>query len=138
LLQDKDNELLDELETVTQRAPGTHETEDLQFAWKVAKIIKSNGVVIAKNEATLGIGLGEVNRYWAVKNAIERAEDDNKGAVCASDAFFPFGDSVEALAEAGITAVIQPGGSIKDQESIDAANRANIAMVFTGMRHFRH
>ncbi|NLK59348.1 MAG: bifunctional phosphoribosylaminoimidazolecarboxamide formyltransferase/IMP cyclohydrolase [Tissierellia bacterium] len=138
LLQDKDNELLDELETVTQRAPGTHEMEDLQFAWKVAKIIKSNGVVIAKNEATLGIGLGEVNRYWAVKNAIERAEDDNKGAVCASDAFFPFGDSVEALAEAGITAVIQPGGSIKDQESIDAANRANIAMVFTGMRHFRH
>lgn len=111
---------------------------DLEFAWKVAKLVKSNGIVIAKNETTLGLGLGEVNRYWAIKAGIERAGEDVKGAVCASDAFFPFSDSIEALADAGITAVIQPGGSIKDEDSIRLADERGIAMVFTQMRHFRH
>lgn len=138
LVQERDTELMDEIRTVTQREPDSHEMEDLKFAWKVAKIIKSNGIVIAKNEATLGIGLGEVNRFWAVQAAIERSAEDIRGGVCASDAFFPFGDSVEALAQAGVTAIIQPGGSMKDQESVDAANRGDVAMVFTGMRHFRH
>ena len=138
LLQEKDTELYDELKVVTKRQPDAHEMEDLAFAWKVAKIIKSNGIVIAKDEATLGIGVGEVNRFWAVRAALERADEDRRGGVCASDAFFPFSDSVQALAEAGITAVVQPGGSIKDQDSIDAADRAGMAMLFTGMRHFRH
>ena len=138
LLQEKDTELYDELKVVTKRQPDAHEMEDLAFAWKVAKIIKSNGIVIAKDEATLGIGVGEVNRFWAVRAALERAAEDRHGGVCASDAFFPFSDSVQALAEAGITAVVQPGGSIKDQDSIDAADRAGMSMLFTGMRHFRH
>lgn len=138
LVQEKDRELYESLTTVTQRDPSSDEMADLEFAWKVAKLVKSNGIVIAKNETTLGLGLGEVNRYWAIKAGIERAGEDVKGAVCASDAFFPFSDSIEALADAGITAVIQPGGSIKDEDSIRLADERGIAMVFTQMRHFRH
>ncbi len=102
------------------------------------KNINSNGVVIAKDEATIGIGLGEVNRVWAVANAIERAGDKVVGSVLASDGFFPFKDSIEILAKAGIKAIIQPGGSIRDQEVIDEANKNNMAMIFTGIRHFKH
>lgn len=108
------------------------------FAWKVAKHIKSNGVVLAKDGGTIGIGLGEVNRVWAVDNAISRAGDKISGSVMASDGFFPFKDSIEILGKAGVKAVIQPGGSIRDKEVIEEANKNGIAMVFTGMRHFKH
>ncbi|MDK2917650.1 MAG: phosphoribosylaminoimidazolecarboxamide formyltransferase / cyclohydrolase [Candidatus Petromonas sp.] len=139
LLQGVDSELYDgEFKVVTERIPTEKEMEDLKFAWKVCKHIKSNGIVLAKCKQTVGIGPGQVNRIWAVENAIRQAFVEVKGAVMASDAFFPFADCVEAAAKAGITAIIQPGGSIRDQESIDAANKYGIAMVFTGMRHFKH
>lgn len=139
LIQDRDTLLLsDELKVVTQKSPTEEEMKDLIFAWKTAKNMNSNGVVIAKDDATIGIGLGEVNRFWAVEEAIERSKDKIKGSVIASDGFFPFSDSIEVLGKAGVTAIIQPGGSIKDQEVIDAANRLGIAMVFTGVRHFKH
>lgn len=112
--------------------------EDLIFAWKVVKHVKSNAIVIAKDKMTLGIGMGQTNRIWAVEHAIARSRFDLNGSVLASDAFFPFSDSVEAAGKAGITAIIQPGGSIRDKDSIDAANKYNIAMIFTGIRHFRH
>ncbi len=141
LVQDMDNKLLKDDEpwtVVTERQPTDKEIEDLLFAWKVVKHTKSNGIAIAKNNQSLGIGPGQVNRIWAVEQAIERSGEEVKGAVLASDAFFPFDDCVEAAAKAGITAIIQPGGSIKDQLSIDACNRHGIAMIFTGMRHFKH
>lgn len=139
LLQNVNAELYkDELKVVTERIPTEKEMEDLKFAWKVCKHIKSNGIVLAKNKQTVGVGPGQVNRIWAVENSIKQAFIEVKGSVMASDAFFPFADCVEAAAKAGITAIIQPGGSIKDQDSIDAANKFGIAMVFTGMRHFKH
>jgi len=139
LIQEKDSKsLLDDLKVVTERKPTKEEMEDLIFAWKSVKHLKSNGVAIAKNKGTLGIGGGEVNRFWAVENAIKRAKDSAKGSVIASDGFFPFKDSIEILGKSGITAIIQPGGSIRDEEVIEEANRYNIAMVFTGIRHFKH
>ena len=139
LLQERDTQLLGaELKVVTNRKPTDKERQDLLFAWKAVKGVKSNGVLLAKDKATIGIGLGEVNRIWAVQNAIERAGNKAKGSVLASDGFFPFKDSVEALAKAGVTAIIQPGGSIRDEESIEEANKHNIAMVFTGIRQFKH
>ena len=139
LLQERDTKLLEgELKVVTKRKPTDKEMEDLLFAWKAVKGVKSNGVLIVKNKATIGIGMGETNRVWAVENAIERAGSKVKGSVLASDGFFPFKDSVEALAKAGVTAIIQPGGSIRDEESIIEADKNNIAMIFTGMRHFKH
>lgn len=139
LIQERDNILLhDEVKIVTDRAPTEEEMEDLYFAWKSAKHINSNGVVIAKNGATIGIGLGEVNRYWAVENAIKRAGDKISESVIASDGFFPFSDSIKLLGESGIKAIIQPGGSIKDPEVIEEANKQGIAMVFTNIRHFKH
>ncbi len=139
LLQNKDVvQLLDDLPIVTDRKPTDVEVEDLLFAWKAARSVKSNGVVIAKNKATIGIGLGEVNRFWAVENAIKRAGDKVAGSVLASDGFFPFKDSIEILGKAGVTAIIQPGGSIRDEEVIEEANKHNIAMIFTGVRHFKH
>jgi phosphoribosylaminoimidazolecarboxamide formyltransferase/IMP cyclohydrolase len=141
LVQDMDTELLpdiSQLEVVTGKKPTDAEMEDLIFAWKVVKHTKSNGIAIAKNKQSLGIGPGQVNRIWAVEHAIQRSGDKVKGAVLASDAFFPFPDCVEAAAKAGITAIIQPGGSIRDQESIDACNKYGISMIFTGMRHFKH
>ena len=139
LIQDKDSILLDkELQIVTKNQPTEEEMADLLFAWKAAKNVKSNGVVIAKDRATIGIGLGEVNRVWAVQNAIERAGEKVKGAVLASDGFFPFKDSIELLASAGVTAIIQPGGSLKDKEVIEEADKNGISMVITGMRHFKH
>ncbi len=140
LVQDIDKELNNEedLKTVTDRIPTEKELEDMLFAWKVVKHIKSNGIVIAKNGQTVGIGPGQVNRIWAVENAIKQARIEIKGSVMASDAFFPFSDCVETAAKAGVTAIIQPGGSIQDQASIDMANKYGIAMIFTGMRHFKH
>jgi len=140
LVQSYNNDLLniDELQYVTEKKPTKEELESLIFAMKVVKHTKSNGIVLAKGTQTLGVGPGQTNRIMAAKIAIEYAGDRAKGAVLASDAFFPFPDCVEAAAAAGITAIIQPGGSIKDQESIDACNKHGIAMVFTGMRHFKH
>lgn len=139
LIQDKDNVLLgEELKIVTKSQPTEKEMEDLLFAWKAAKNVKSNGVVIVKDKGTIGIGLGEVNRVWAVQNAIERAGENVNGAVLASDGFFPFKDSIELLAKAGVRAIIQPGGSLKDNEVIEEADKNGIAMIITGIRHFKH
>ncbi|HZJ82922.1 MAG TPA: bifunctional phosphoribosylaminoimidazolecarboxamide formyltransferase/IMP cyclohydrolase [Clostridia bacterium] len=141
LVQQVNSELLptmEELQIVTEKVPSKKEMEDLIFAWKVVKHTKSNGIAIAKDNQSLGIGPGQVNRIWAVNQAIERSGEDVKGGVLASDAFFPFSDCVEAAAEAGITAIIQPGGSIRDEDSIEACNKLGIAMVFTGIRHFKH
>ncbi|NLN42101.1 MAG: bifunctional phosphoribosylaminoimidazolecarboxamide formyltransferase/IMP cyclohydrolase [Clostridiales bacterium] len=139
LVQDKDViNFLDDMKVVTERKPTEKEMEELIFAWKAVKHLKSNGVVIAKDKGTIGIGGGEVNRFWAVENAVERANDKVKGSVLASDGFFPFKDSVELLGQSGVTAIIQPGGSIRDGEVIEEANKYNIAMVFTGIRHFKH
>ncbi len=124
--------------TVTQREPTAQELEDLAFAWRVVRYVKSNAIVLAANRATVGIGGGQPNRVDAVRIAIERAGDLATGAVLASDAFFPFADGVEVATAAGITAIAQPGGSVRDPEAIEAADRAGIAMVFTGIRHFRH
>ena len=114
---------------------------DLLFCWKVAKFVKSNAIVYAKGLQTIGVGAGQMSRVYSAKIAGIKAADENlqvAGSVMASDAFFPFRDGLDAAAEAGISAVIQPGGSMRDQEVIDAANEHGIAMVFTGMRHFRH
>lgn len=140
LVQGVDDILFDEnaLNVVTDRAPTEKEMEDLRLAMKVVKHIKSNGIVIAKDQATVGIGPGQVNRIWAVENAIRQANTSLEGSVLASDAFFPFDDCVTAAAKAGVAAIIQPGGSIRDQESIDKANELGIAMVFCGIRHFKH
>lgn len=108
------------------------------MAWKVVKHVKSNAIVLVKDDMTVGVGAGQMNRVGAAKIAIEQAQEKAKGAVMGSDAFFPLPDTVEAAAAAGITAIIQPGGSIKDQLSVDACDAAGIAMVYTGMRHFKH
>ena len=150
LLQTRDNAVIADLElkAVTRRAPSEAELADLKFAWQVAKHVKSNAIVYAKDRATVGIGAGQMSRVdssrIAALKAAEAAKAANlpeslaKGAVVASDAFFPFADGLIAAVEAGATAVIQPGGSLRDQEVIAAADEADIAMVFTGVRHFRH
>ena len=128
----------DTLKVATARAPTDSEREDLLFAWKAAKHVKSNGIVIAKDRATIGIGQGQPSRVGSVRLAIQKAGQGSRNAVAASDGFFPFPDSVDLLAKAEVTAVIQPGGSIRDAEVIAAADAANLAMLITGMRHFRH
>lgn len=139
LVQDRDDILLlDDMEIATKRCPTDKEMEDLLFAWKAAKNINSNGIVLARDKATIGIGLGEVNRFWAVEEAIQRGTHKIEGSVLASDGFFPFKDSIEILAKNGIKAVIQPGGSIKDPEVIEEADKNGIAMILTGIRHFKH
>ncbi|PIE43845.1 MAG: bifunctional phosphoribosylaminoimidazolecarboxamide formyltransferase/inosine monophosphate cyclohydrolase [Gammaproteobacteria bacterium] len=143
LVQDKDLGMVndDELKMVTDRSPTEQELNDLLFAWEVAKFVKSNAIVYAKNGRTIGIGAGQMSRVYSAKIAGIKAKDEGlevTGSVMASDAFFPFRDGIDAAAKAGIKAVIQPGGSRRDQEVIDAANEHDIAMVFTGMRHFRH
>lgn len=143
LVQDRDLGAvsLDELKVVTDRAPTEQELVDLAFAWKVAKYVKSNAIVYAKDGRTIGVGAGQMSRVYSAKIAGIKAADENlevKGSVMSSDAFFPFRDGIDAAAAAGITAVIQPGGSMRDDEVIQAANEAGIAMVFTGMRHFLH
>ena len=139
LVQDLDDKLIDgDYEVVTERIPTKHEIEDMIFALKIVKHAKSNGIVMAKNKKTLAVGPGQTSRIWAVENCLKQSNDDTKGGVMASDAYFPFSDSVEAAAKAGITAIVQPGGSIRDKESIDAANKFGIAMIFTKLRHFKH
>lgn len=123
---------------VTERAPTKEEVDALLFAWKVVKHTKSNAIVIGKQGRTTGIGMGQTNRIWAAQQAIAHAGEEAKGSVMASDAFFPFPDCVEECVKAGITAIIQPGGSIQDKASVDACNAAGIAMVFVGDRHFKH
>jgi len=148
LLQGRDNRVLDDLKVVTRRQPSDQEMADLKFAFTVAKHVKSNAIVYAKNAATVGVGAGQMSRVnssriaaWKAADAARVAGDSEswaKGAVVASDAFFPFADGLLAAAEAGATAVIQPGGSMRDDEVIAAADEAGLAMVMTGMRHFRH
>ncbi|MFJ7669242.1 bifunctional phosphoribosylaminoimidazolecarboxamide formyltransferase/IMP cyclohydrolase [Lysinibacillus sp. NPDC097195] len=127
-----------DVKVVTDREPTEQEWEALQLGWSVVKHVKSNAIVVTDSHMTLGVGAGQMNRVGAAKIAFEQAGDKAKGASLASDAFFPMSDTVEAAHEAGITAIIQPGGSIKDQDSIDKANEYGIAMVFTGVRHFKH
>ncbi|SFR75787.1 bifunctional phosphoribosylaminoimidazolecarboxamide formyltransferase/IMP cyclohydrolase [Anaeromicropila populeti] len=145
IVQTIDSKLLnqEELKVVTERKPTEKEMDDMLFAWKIVKFVKSNGIAIAKDKQSVGIGPGQVNRVWATKQCFEHAdelidEEAKKGSVLASDAYFPFDDSVEAAHQAGVTAIIQPGGSIRDEDSIKKCNEYGIAMVFTGMRHFKH
>ncbi len=143
LIQSADNRgmSIGELKTVTQRAPSEAELRDLLFAWRVAKYVKSNAIVYAKDQRTIGVGAGQMSRVYSARIAGIKANDAGlvvPGSVMASDAFFPFRDGLDAAAEAGITAVIQPGGSMRDAEVIAAADEHGIAMVFTGVRHFRH
>ena len=144
LLQDADTGRIDAtaldpgLKIVTWRPPTAEELRSLLFAWRVCKHVKSNAIVYAKDGQTLGVGAGQMSRVDAAKFGAMKAILPLKGCVAASDAFFPFADGLEAIAQAGATAVIQPGGSVKDQDVIDAADKLGMAMVFTGMRHFRH
>ena len=141
LVQDADLELFEKLEVVTKRSPSDEEMRDLLFAWKIAKFVKSNAIVYAKNNMTIGVGAGQMSRINSARIAGIKAEHaglEVKGSVMASDAFFPFRDGIDAAADAGIVAVIQPGGSMRDEEVIAAADEVDMAMVFTGMRHFRH
>ncbi|WP_331670266.1 bifunctional phosphoribosylaminoimidazolecarboxamide formyltransferase/IMP cyclohydrolase [Anaerocolumna sp. AGMB13020] len=145
IVQTIDSKLLmeEELKVVTDRKPTEKELEDMLFAMKVVKFVKSNGIALAKDKQSIGIGPGQVNRIWAARQSIEHSkeligEGAAAGSVLASDAFFPFDDCVEAAHEGGITAIIQPGGSIRDEDSIKKCNEYGIAMVFTGMRHFKH
>jgi phosphoribosylaminoimidazolecarboxamide formyltransferase/IMP cyclohydrolase len=150
LVQGRDNAFVDDLDlkVVTKRAPTASEMADLEFAFRVAKHVKSNAIVYARNGATVGIGAGQMSRVDSSRIAARKAEDAaeavgaaqslTKGSVVASDAFFPFADGLMAAVEAGATAVIQPGGSMRDDEVIAAADEHDIAMVFTGVRHFRH
>ncbi|MBW4581832.1 MAG: bifunctional phosphoribosylaminoimidazolecarboxamide formyltransferase/IMP cyclohydrolase [Tildeniella nuda ZEHNDER 1965/U140] len=123
---------------VTEKQPTDTQLEELLFAWKLCKHVKSNAIVVTRDRATLGVGAGQMNRVGSVKIALEQAGDRSQGAVLASDGFFPFDDSVRTAAAAGISAIVQPGGSLRDQDSIDAANELGLVMVLTGMRHFLH
>ena len=149
-VQSRDNAVVDDmqLKTVTKRAPTAKELSDLRFAFRVAKHVKSNAIVYAKDLATVGIGAGQMSRVDSARIAAQKALDSakqaglgappTKGSVVASDAFFPFADGLELAIEAGATAVIQPGGSMRDDEVIKTADAKNVAMVFTGTRHFKH
>jgi phosphoribosylaminoimidazolecarboxamide formyltransferase/IMP cyclohydrolase len=143
LVQDRDTGMVNphDLKVVSERHPSDDEMRDLIFAWKVAKFVKSNAIVYTKNQQTIGVGAGQMSRVYSAKIAGIKAADEGlevPGSVMASDAFFPFRDGIDQANEAGITAVIQPGGSMRDEEVIQAANEHGMAMVFTGMRHFRH
>jgi len=142
LVQSRDNRLIERWDVVTKKAPDPKDIDDMLFGMRVVTFVKSNAIVVVKDGSALGIGGGQTNRIWAASQALERAAavtgPANRARVLASDAFFPFPDVVEAAAAAGITTIIQPGGSIRDKESIEAADRLGIAMVFTGSRHFKH
>ncbi len=140
LVQDSDNivEETSKWRVVTEKQPTAQELEELLFAWKVAKHVKSNAIVVTRDRTTIGVGAGQMNRVGSVKLALEQAGDKSKGAILASDGFFPFDDSVKTAAEAGIIAIVQPGGSMRDRDSIEAANQLGITMVFTDIRHFLH
>ena len=125
-------------QVVTKRQPTEQERTALEFAWKSIKYVKSNGIIITNDRMVLGVGPGQTNRVASVKIAIDQARDRLEGAALASDAFFPFADNIEEIAASGIKAIIQPGGSVRDQESIDAADKHGLTMIFTGVRHFRH
>ena len=143
LVQDRDLGMITEedLKVVSKVKPSEQQIKDLLFCWKVAKSVKSNAIVYARNEQTVGVGAGQMSRVYSAKIAGIKAADEGlvvEGSVMASDAFFPFRDGIDAAADAGISAIIQPGGSMRDQEVIDAADEHGMAMVFTGMRHFKH
>jgi phosphoribosylaminoimidazolecarboxamide formyltransferase/IMP cyclohydrolase len=143
LVQDRDIGRIEPaaLKCVTRRPPTEQELRDLAFAWRVCKFVKSNAIVFARGEATVGVGAGQMSRVYSSRIGAIKAEDAGltvRGAVMASDAFFPFRDGVDIASSQGVTAVIQPGGSLRDAEVIAAANAAGLAMLFTGMRHFRH
>jgi len=140
LVQDSDLHKLTEadLKFVTKRAPTAEEKSALLFAWKVCKHVKSNAILYARDGQTVGVGAGQMSRVDSCKLGAMKAHLPLKGTVAASDAFFPFPDGVEEIAKAGATAIIQPGGSVRDQEVIAAADRLGLAMIFTGVRHFRH
>ncbi len=140
LVQDGDNaeESPDKWQIVTEKRPSPQDLAELTFAWQVAKHVKSNAIVVTNQQTTLGIGAGQMNRVGSVKIALEQAGKATKGAYLASDGFFPFDDSVRIAAEAGITAIIQPGGSLRDKDSIQAANELGLVMILTGIRHFLH
>jgi phosphoribosylaminoimidazolecarboxamide formyltransferase / IMP cyclohydrolase len=140
LIQEEDVKQIrsEDLRVVTERKPSEEEMEQLLFAWKVVKHVKSNAIVLTKDFQTIGVGAGQMNRVGSAKISIEQAGAKAAGSFLASDAFFPMSDTVEEAAKAGITAIIQPGGSIRDEDSIEAANKHGIAMVFTGIRHFKH
>ena len=139
LVQELNTKMIDEMKVVTNTAPTEAQISDMDFGMRVVKYVKSNAICIVKNGVTLAIGGGQTSRVWALENAIHNNQDkDFKGAVLASDAFFPFSDCVQVAIDAGISAIVQPGGSIRDQDSIDLCNKLNVPMVFTGYRHFRH
>ena len=130
-----------DLKVVTEKAPTPEQMQDMLFAWTVVKYVKSNAIIFCKNNMTIGVGAGQMSRVYSTKIAAIKAADEGlevSGSVMASDAFFPFRDGIDAAAETGISAIIQPGGSMRDEEVIEAANDHGLAMVFTGMRHFRH
>ncbi|MFH1362237.1 MAG: bifunctional phosphoribosylaminoimidazolecarboxamide formyltransferase/IMP cyclohydrolase, partial [bacterium] len=129
---------INEAKVVTKKQPTLEQMEDLFFAWNVAKYVKSNTIVLASDKKAIGIGAGQMSRIEAAELAVKRSRESVKGSVLASDAFFPFPDVVKFAGKNHIAAIIQPGGSKRDQESIDKANELGIAMVFTGRRHFRH
>ena len=139
LVQELNTKMIDEMKVVTEAVPTESQLSDMEFGMKVVKYVKSNAICIVKNGVTLAIGGGQTSRVWALENAIHNNQDkDFNGAVLASDAFFPFDDCVQTAYNAGITAIIQPGGSVRDQDSIDLCNKLDVAMVFSGYRHFRH
>jgi len=140
LVQNSDDAVEDtsKWRVVTEKQPTAEELAELLFAWKVAKHVKSNAIVVTRNCTTIGVGAGQMNRVGSVKLALEQAGEKSKGAILASDGFFPFDDSVKTAAEAGIIAIVQPGGSVRDKDSIDAANQLGITMMFTDIRHFLH
>jgi len=140
ILQDRDRGLEErsEMEVVTERAPSEAEWSELLFAWKVCKHVRSNAIVLARDLATAGIGAGQMSRVDSVRLAVEKARAPLEGAALASDAFFSHADGPELAIAAGVRAIIQPGGSVRDHEVVEAADCAGVAMVFTGRRHFRH
>ncbi|WP_315168020.1 bifunctional phosphoribosylaminoimidazolecarboxamide formyltransferase/IMP cyclohydrolase [Metaclostridioides mangenotii] len=139
LVQDKNNVLFEQMNVVTESKPSDRELKDMEFAMKIAKNLKSNAIAVVKDGQTLALGCGQTSRIWALKNALENNnEKDFTGAVLASDAYFPFGDCVALAHVYGITSVVQPGGSIRDKDSIEACDKYKMSMVFTGIRHFKH
>jgi len=140
-VQDRDATAAGEVtnaKVATKRAPTSDEMRSLEFAWRVCKHVKSNAIVLARGEATVGVGAGQMSRVVSVELACSKAGDKARGSALASDAFFPFPDGIEVAAKAGVTAIAQPGGSVNDAKVIAAADGMQLAMVFTGVRHFRH
>ena len=138
LVQDADVGVEEAERVVSKRQPTESELNAMRFGWRVVKHVKSNAIVLAESGRTVGVGAGQMSRVDSVKLSIQKAQPTAKGAVLASDAFFPFRDGIDEAGKAGITAIIQPGGSVRDSEVIEAADEHDIAMIFTGLRHFKH